>query len=136
MHCRMIDLDIDYPVLAGWWEARGLVAPQKVVLEGAHGIAVVADSRDLCAGWIYVGNKGVVGMVEWAIGNPAVTDARLMRAALGLLYDFLEQFAKSAGCVVLFTSTAKESSLAKLIDGRKWQICPGEPHAHYVKEVA
>jgi len=136
MNVRLLELDADYPVLCGWWEKRGLTAPSRIILEGAHGVAVKAGSVDLCAGWLYVSNKGIVGMVEWVISNPSVIDMYAMGNALHVLYDFFQTFAVKAGCSVLFTSTQGEGSISKFLQKHKWAVCPGEPHVHLLKEIA
>jgi hypothetical protein len=136
MRIRPIDIETEYETLKAWWEARGLAAPSKVILQGATGFAVAHQEghvdRDLVAGWIYVSNKGVIGFVEWVTSNPGTEG---VRAALTMLYDFLEIFAKDAGCVALFTTTPKGGSIRRLLEGEGWRYCPGEPHVHLLKEL-
>ena len=138
MHVRMIEVETEYEAFTPWWERRGLTAPSKIILMGAHGLAVRDGAhRDICAGWVYVSNKGIVGMVEWVVSNPDVLDGRVVKMALGLLYDFLEQFCKdTAGCTVIFTSTQRHGSVARFLEKRDWKLCSGEPHAHFAKGLS
>ena len=132
MKIRPIDLDIEYDTLKTWWERRGLVAPSKVILQGATGFCVHAGA-DIVAGWIYVSNKGVVGFVEWVTSNPAMAASITVRQALVTLYDVLSVFAKDAGCCVLFTTTPNGGPICRFLGQQGWQHCPGDPHIHMVK---
>lgn len=131
---RSINVEVEYDNLALWWTKRGLVAPAKLLLEGANGFAASTGETDMIAAFMYVSSKGIVGIVEWVIGNP---DHRShvfeMADSLRILMDFMSEFAKKAGCSVLFMSTQQEGSVSSFILKRQWQSCDGEPHQHFLK---
>ena len=133
MIVRPIDLDREYDTLAQWWSKRELVAPSKVILQGAHGVAVQSGTVDVCVGWMYVAKQGLIGIVEWAVGNPSVVDQFAMGRAIQTLYDFFEHLAHDEGCVVLFTSTQQDGPLVHFLQKHEWKLCESQPHVHLLK---
>lgn len=135
MTVRWLDMNHDYGLLQEWWGRRGLTAPSKIILEGGHGFCMTVEGVDVVAAFIYLSDKGLIGIVEWALANPQVKDATMKKEAMERLYDFMEKFAKERGCLVLFTSTQAEGSLVRLLHEMKWTDCPGSPHIHLLKEI-
>jgi hypothetical protein len=133
MKIRALDLEKEYDAFAAWWTKRELTPPSKIILQGATGFAVKAGEVDVTAGWLYVANKGVIGIVEWMVVNPSVVDLVAISASVNLLYDFLEKFAREAGCSVLFTSTQLDGSIRRFLQKRDWTLCEGKPHVHLLK---
>lgn len=135
MNVRAIDLDEEYEALSKWWTNRQLMAPPKVVLAAADGFAVQTGGMDLVIGWIYMTHKGVAGIVEWTTSNPNLGTSDPVKIAIEMLYSFMERFARDAGCVILFSSTQLDGSLAKLMRHHGWLTCESEPHTHLIKQL-
>jgi hypothetical protein len=132
MRMRTIDLDAEYDQLSLWWTKRGLVPPQKVILQGAAGFAVNAGI-DIVMGWIYV--SGNVAFLEWVTSNPSVATSLTTADALKLLFDFGAQSAKDSGCNVFMCATQDGGSLGKFMVNLGWQACEGPPHQFFVKAI-
>ena len=110
MNVRWVDSFKEYDALARWWTDRGDVAPPALLLQAADGFAVQHEDKDLVAGWIYLTQHGIVGIVEWTVSNPANNQPDLVSMAVDMLYDFMGRHARAQGCQVLFSSTKEHSS--------------------------
>ena len=132
MRIRAIDLEAEYDQLSVWWTKRGLVAPAKLILQGACGFAVNAGV-DVVMGWVYV--SGNVGFLEWITGNPSCAASGSMAAALGILFDFVNTFARSQGCNILLCGTQNDGSLSRFMATAGWTKLEGQPHQFLAKAV-
>lgn len=136
MNIRELDLEKEYDTLSKWWTERLLFPPPKIVLQAADGFAVQAEGKDMVIGWIYMTHKGVAGIVEWTTSNPNLAPTDPIKVAIEMLYSFFESYAKEHGCVILFSSTQLDGSLARLMKHHGWLKCQSEPHTHLIKQLS
>jgi hypothetical protein len=135
MNVKPIDSFKEYDALARWWFDREETPPPSLLLQAADGFIVQHDGKDLVAGWIYLTQHGIVGIVEWTVSNPAHNEPDLISMAVDMLYDFLGTHARGQGCQMLFSNTKEHSSLSRRLLKVGWSKCIGEPHAMFVKSL-
>jgi hypothetical protein len=77
---RMVDIETDYPVVSGWWEAHGWPEPLLLAMIPKLGIMVERNGEPCLAGWVYMDNSCGVSMLEFVVGNPATPPRDVLRS--------------------------------------------------------
>ena len=109
---RMLDHgDYDY-ILVKWWVDWRWVAPPRDMLpeNGAGGLMVTKDGKDICAGFIYFTNSKTAWS-EWIVSDFFYREDDREEAILFLI-NSLTQLARSKGMKFVFT-VVKNDNLKK-----------------------
>ena len=115
---RMIDLEADYDTVAPWWPAHGWAAVPRNILPRL-GVMIEIAGRPAAAAWLYMDNSIGVGMMEWAVTNPANTPRESLKACT-MLVDCIRDCAAQNDYGVVLTS-AKQPALIRLYEKAGFQ---------------
>jgi len=108
---REINLDVDHPVLATWWEAHGWPVVPRAILPKLGVMALSGDMR-VAAAFLYMDNSVGVSMLEWLVTNPDATGKQSL-AAIGAVIGFLSERALEMDYGVMLTS-CRQPGLARI----------------------
>lgn len=136
MSIRHINLENEYTDLTTWWTDRLLVAPPKVILQGAKGFMSCNDShlQEYAMAWMYLCDRGGVCFIEWCTSNPKSSITALeMGTKICELYAFMELYAKKLNFRVLLSTAPDGSSLRKTLVNGGWTQCEGPAHVLMAK---
>jgi hypothetical protein len=127
MKIRAYVAETDYPLLASWWQRRGLPAvPQQLLPE--FGAFAHVGNIDVAAGFVYFEEKGRVAVVDWISTNPTVASGPTTLEAVAHLIRFFEDAAKNRGCANVFSFVAQNTGLHRLMVRAGWQDPKSVPH--------
>jgi hypothetical protein len=113
MTLREINLDVDHPVLAVWWEAHKWPVVPRSVLPKLGVVTLDGDLR-VAAAFLYMDNSVGVCWLEWLVTNPDAT-GRQSLAGIAAVTEFLAERALEMNYGVMFT-TCRQPALARIYE--------------------
>ena len=135
MKLRQMDLDADYPMIAGWCTARGKTAPAKGIFPPI-GVIVEVDGEPVVTGSMYLAAGMKLAFVTWVITNPTFKAGRVVREAVAHLLRCLEADAATMERTFLLSFVPDGSGLQHAYEHAGWGVAVGGAHVPMCKSAA
>ena len=131
---QITNLDADYPVVSGWWEAHGFpTIPREALSTLGFVVEIVGadgEGEPVVAGWVYTASTNALAMMEWIVSNPAASPLTVARA-IQALAEVAADECKARGYAIVLTAI-KLPSLGRVLE-RAGFLKQDEGMTHYVK---
>lgn len=110
---RRFDFCKDYDIIWQWWNVQGSYPPKPEHLSST-GLITEADSKPVCAGWLYKTDSKIC-VFEFVVSNPAASkDER--NAAIPYLIEIAKELAAEWGYTLIYSSVSNPRFIKRLQD--------------------
>lgn len=123
----------DYATLLGWWAGHKALPVPEILLP--RGWFALADGVEAAASFIYIA-EGKIAVIEWTTTNPACSGFRTPLLAVKGLFNFLEEQAKEAGCLMVLSFVKPNGSEEHILKREGWATSQDDPgHRLFAKPI-